>query len=227
MSHTLNIGTTSSDPKKVGKTYNLGIVVDIKLKEPCSVINPVFELDYNASYATCNYAYFPDWSRYYFIDNMVMKTGQRCELHCSVDVLQSYAALIKSLNATVVRQENLIEPYLPDPNYVYLDTYDVIAKLPTFDNSVFLASITGGTYYVLGINGANNNNLEDIEGYSVVTTEPADWGTNYMNYFINVGTINNPQLKIIYAAYQDGNLDSNQGTSYSYVSRYYTIYDRV
>lgn len=227
MSHSLSLGVTTSDPYVLNKNYSFSTSVTVNLKEDSSVLNPIFVLDYNANYSQYNYAYFPDWGRYYYLRNMIMKPGQKCELVCEVDPLMSFRNQISGLTVNVVRQENLVEPYLPDPNFVYLDTYDVISKLPTFDNQLFLNTPAGSTCYVLGVNGSFNTNLEDIEGYQIITSEPSDWESTYMNYFINVGTINNPQLKIIHAAYEDGNLDNGQGHSFAYIDRYYTIYQRV
>ena len=141
----ITIGSTSDDRRKLNKSFS-GTQVAVQLKSPCDVLAPTFILSYNAAYITANYVYAPELGRYYFIDNISIAPGAKLELSCSVDVLMSYNRQIKGLSVDVRRQENLIEPYLPDPDYVYLNTYDVVAMLPTSrSNSAFLQST--GTYY--------------------------------------------------------------------------------
>lgn len=119
MSHTINIGTTPDDPRKLSKSTSWSSSPSVELYEPCSVMNPVFILKYKASYATCNYLYFPDWNRYYFIDNMTMLSGGKCQLSCTVDTLMSYKDEIKGLQVNVVRNEDKgkANPYFADSSF--------------------------------------------------------------------------------------------------------------
>jgi len=226
MSHSLSLGVTTSDPNVLNKSYSFGTSVTVNLKEDSSVISPVFILDYKANYSQYNYAYFPDWGRFYYIRNMVMKPGQKCELVCAVDPLMSFRNQISGLTVNVVRQENLVEPYLPDDRYVYLDTYDVISMLPTsYGNSQFLQdSNATGSYFVLGLNGGANEHIEDIEGYTRITEAPSTWSADYYTYFINRGTISQPSLYIVRAAIEDGLITAEEAQNFATLSALYSVY---
>jgi len=123
MAHTLQIGNTSSDPRVLHKTFNLDITVSVNLKEGCSVLQPHFILDYNSSYAACNYCYFSDWGRYYYINNIQMLPGNKCQLDCIVDPMQSFNTEIENLRVMVERQEKKRNSMLVDEDYPIESSY--------------------------------------------------------------------------------------------------------
>lgn len=94
---------------------------DCKLKAPCSVLHPVLEL-YAADITTyesviqTNYAYIPDFHRYYFITNWTFNANI---LICSleVDVLATYRAAIKGSTMYVVRSASTYDGNINDGKY--------------------------------------------------------------------------------------------------------------
>lgn len=222
----ITIGRTSDDRRNLNKVFT-GSDVTAQLKQPCDVLNPVFIISYNSDYITCNYVHVPEFGRYYFINNINLLLGSRAEISCSVDVLMSYNRQLKGLSVDVRRQENLIEPYLPDPDYVYLNTYDVVAMLPTSrSNSDFLQS-TGTYYFVLGVAGGANDHTEDIDGFIKLTSEPSDWSLRYMFYFVNTSGTETPQMEIIGNLISHGEISASDASSFSTMQTYYgAVYAR-
>lgn len=216
---TINIGTTADDKRVLHKTISLGSDITCTVKEPCSILTPVFILDYDASRTSCNYLYVPAWSRYYYIDSINFLQGHRMQLNCMIDVLQSWENSITALEICVDRQENIQERYLPDEQYVMLDNYDVISKLPTrySTGSEFIEDdLTADTHcYVLGISGNANAHIDDIRGYTLLTAEPADWGYNNINYYCNAGTIYDPEMMRIGILEARGDITPAEANSYS------------
>lgn len=100
----ITIGQTSDDRRKVQKAFS-GTGVTVTPKQPLDILSPVFILTWSDTFVSCNYVYCPALQRYYFIDNIVMMTGARAEIHCSVDVLMSHAAEILNLNVYVSRNQ--------------------------------------------------------------------------------------------------------------------------
>lgn len=229
MSLTINLGNTSDDIRVLNKRYILTDSRECDVYEACTVFAPRLLINYSSSLASYNYMEIPGWSRFYYIEGIDLLPGGRAVIRGRIDALSSYKNKIKDLTVNVERQENLVEPYLPDNSYTFLDTYDVVARLPSgrTNNSFLQDAAEKADYFILGIMGGANSHIEDIAGFDRIQTEPSDWGTSYMNYFINVGTIANPQLKIIHLAYEDGNLDSNAGTGFNYVAGLYTVYKRA
>lgn len=62
-----------------------------------------------------NYAYIPDFNRYYFITDIVSAGRNLWQLTMSVDVLMSYYGEIMELTALIDRNEYEYKPTLDDP----------------------------------------------------------------------------------------------------------------
>lgn len=123
----------SDDPRKAVKTLPEGIpVASIIPTESCDILNPTFILDYKESYTTCNYIVVSSpFNRRYFINDMKISIGKKIEISCAVDVLSTYWNGIKENEVNVVRQENLTEPYLPDPEYKTFTDFAPFVIMPS------------------------------------------------------------------------------------------------
>lgn len=60
-------------------------------------------------------------SRFYFVDDIIFLSEQQAELHCSVDVLATYRGNILSYKAFVVRADDAVNQWLPDPGMLPLE----------------------------------------------------------------------------------------------------------
>lgn len=76
-----------------------GTQVDVYLKEDTSIMNPIFVL--SGDYVTANYNYAFFNSRYYWINDIVQRHNNLCELHCEVDVLATYRLNILASTAFI------------------------------------------------------------------------------------------------------------------------------
>lgn len=72
--------------------------LDVKLKENCSIANPVFIV--SGDYFTANYAQYA--GMYYFVDDVVSVHNGLCEIHCSKDVLATYKSQIQASSPYVL-----------------------------------------------------------------------------------------------------------------------------
>ena len=230
MSLQIQIGTTSEDPRCLTKNPTLGNSISCDVYEGCSVLNPRLILEYSSDYTSFNYLKIPSWNRYYFIDGIDLMPGGKAIIRAHCDVLYTYSSSIKNLEANIVRQENLQEYKLPDNKFVFLDEYDVIAKLPHFEDGTahFLGDATAqNDYFVLGVMGSDNVNILNIPGFVYQGLQaPSDWTQNYYNYFVNVGTITNPQMLRIYAAIEQGYLTDAEAQVFNTVEGMYEVYSK-
>ena len=105
----------SSETNKIGKTLSTVTTLSGTFKEASSIINPVIRLDYDLSgLADVNYCYIPIWKRYYFINDIVTIRAAICDIHCHVDVLESWKTQILANEAIIHRQENNWNLYIND-----------------------------------------------------------------------------------------------------------------
>lgn len=103
-----------------------------------------------------NYAYIPDYNRYYFVDSVSVGRNGMYVVKLSIDVLMTYSNGIKNLNCTISRQENIgindiVDTLLPLKNSKELSVIE-------FDNSEFnTESASGSTYnFVLNVSGGGS-----------------------------------------------------------------------
>lgn len=70
--------------------------------------------------ATLNYAYIDAFQRYYFIKDRNMTVSGVCELTLESDPLQSFAAQLALVPATITRQqdERKADGYIQDNKYI-------------------------------------------------------------------------------------------------------------
>lgn len=109
--------------------------------------NPAFVVDVNNALYTCNYLYCDTFQRWYYINNISVSAGQTMTLHCTVDVLKSFATEIKALRATVVRSESVGAPtYIPDKQ-LPIDPCKVDLESIKFSSTPFGASYN----YILSV----------------------------------------------------------------------------
>lgn len=185
--------STQSDRRALHKQLSQVGSANCTITDECSVYQPSLILQYNRAVVLANYAYIQEWSRYYFITSVDVMPGGRMRINLKVDVLYSNVDTIETLRVEVIRNENLVEPYLPDNKYVFLDTYDVINKLPVYDTNIFDNQANTTKCFVIGICGAMNS-ATDIPGYIAFTSEPANWSQIFPYCYVNIGTTQRPEM---------------------------------
>lgn len=110
----------SSENNVIGKSLAQIKSVEANLKNDVSVINPTFILYYTDNILQSNYCCIPKFNRYYFIDEIVPITADRCIVKCRVDVLESFKDNILNLDCIVDKQEKEIasNKYINDGSFV-------------------------------------------------------------------------------------------------------------
>lgn len=109
-----------SDMDVIGKTWNNTTeLIEGKLMFDQSMLKPKFIVDGN--FSAYNYAYIPEFGRFYFIMEQSIKTGTLSEIDMQVDVLQSFKEELIGENADVdaiiERQQSLNNAYFADGMY--------------------------------------------------------------------------------------------------------------
>ena len=115
----INIGKSTSDAKRVNKSFTSMFVVNGQIKEGTAVTDPTFIIEAPAT-VDFNYVKVNDWHRSYYIREITVLPGSRLALSCHVDVLDSFADQIKGCTAIIDKQQGTgkTSPYLDDGSYV-------------------------------------------------------------------------------------------------------------
>ena len=124
-----------------------GNEIDVVLKEPCSILSPVFKTF--ADVKAANYVYISDWGRYYFVDD-ISYDGPEYIMSCSIDALATYKSSIGSTSALIEYTTSSSDITLPDPrNKASVNFEEVTTGL--LDLSTYGFSTAG--YFILGVAG--------------------------------------------------------------------------
>lgn len=139
--------TTVSDKRELNKSLRVIGSADCQIKAGTSIIDPVIIISRSTfdNVKQLNYAYIPDFNRYYFVNNVTVDTAQTMEIEMHVDTLYTYRQGIKNISTLIVRQENVYSDYLVD------------SMLPVRSNRFKIKKNVGkvgdGNYYYLTVNG--------------------------------------------------------------------------
>ena len=95
----------SSEKNKIGKSLSKEITMNGNLRDECSVISPTILVEHS-NLAGYNYAYIPEFNRYYFITEITSVRNNLWRISLKVDVLESFKTDILNLNCIVDKQQN-------------------------------------------------------------------------------------------------------------------------
>lgn len=101
--------TTDSD-NTMGKTLTNETEYNIKLKGETSITQPVVVLHSN-NIILFNYAYIPEFNRYYFVDKIELFPNGIYNITLKVDVLESFKNDIKNSYGMISKQTNINNYY--------------------------------------------------------------------------------------------------------------------
>lgn len=105
-----------SEVNTIGKTLTEESVRTGTLKDGCSVLSPSVVLT-GENLSGYNYAYIPQFSRYYFIKEITSVKSGLWEISMRVDVLETYKDSIKANTAIIKRQEKIWDMYINDEKF--------------------------------------------------------------------------------------------------------------
>lgn len=103
---TFTICTNASEINAVDKELTVVATLTGVLKESTSITDPVITVSDITQYITAiNYAYIPEFGRYYFVTDIRSVTNNLWEISMHVDVLYTYRDAIRANNAIIERNE--------------------------------------------------------------------------------------------------------------------------
>lgn len=145
---TLTLMTNTSGRECLMKTTTTLETLTGNLRNQTSIVDPVIEVTgiLATTVAACNYAYIPEFGRYYFVKNITSVRTNVWVIECHVDVLKTYATQIKAQTAVIKRQEKKYNLYLNDEMFKTYQNPEIITKLfPSgFSTHNFVLAIAGG-----------------------------------------------------------------------------------
>lgn len=142
----IQLCVNNSEVNKINKVLTDSISLQGTLKTETSIIRPeiLIEIENPSEY---NYAYIPEFNRYYFINDITSVNNNLWRISMNVDVLESFKNEILSQNCIIDKSTLGFDLYLPDENLVTLvKTKTDIVNFPSglLDTGEFILITAGG-----------------------------------------------------------------------------------
>ena len=124
------------------------VTVSGYLKEACDIISPDITLNYNGAITGKNYAYIPDFGRYYYFRKPPTIEGDIMELHLYADSLYNYRNEIYNANCIAERSSSHYNIFLPDNAILEEEGYIYHTGVLPYkfkpENGSYLLTVCGG-----------------------------------------------------------------------------------
>ena len=157
---------------KVPPSGTLSLGVQGYFKEPCSIMNPVLQIERLTADATpfdYTYARYVEGDKYYFIEDWVWNNGL-WEVHMTEDVLATFKTEIGNCSEYVLRTDSTTNFNGEITDTTYPATTDVVSNTYVLPN-IFTTDITVGCYIVGIISGDNVDAVGAISYYAMTSAE--------------------------------------------------------
>ena len=142
---TLTLYRTDSEVDKMYKSLSGSYQITGTLKDPTNMLSADIKCQLSSTYLDRNYAYIPEFGRYYFITDKTIEGTELVTLHLQVDVLMTYADVVSRQPMLIERSEGNVNEYLADsmrPIFNYPMT--LTKKFPnSFDPFNFYLTVCG------------------------------------------------------------------------------------
>lgn len=158
MAITLYLYSLSKRENSTKLPTGTGISVSVTLLDDTSLMNPTFKLSLASNPIGYNYAYVPDFSRYYFIQDISSRQNF-WYISCSCDVLASFKTAIGTGNHYVLRSASSYDGTISDSVYPATTDASMVISAPAspYDQPF---KWSNGVSYVLGIVGPGDNSTQ-------------------------------------------------------------------
>ena len=149
MAFTISLFKTASENNRVVKTLTDEKQLSGELRNQTSVLNPSIRIESADNISTYNYAYIPEFGRYYYITDITSVRTNCWIISLRCDVLMSYSDQIKAITGVVVRQES-------NPNKLLVDRLERLQSNKDIDILYYPNAFSKNLQFVLVTAGGQN-----------------------------------------------------------------------
>lgn len=142
---------TNSSPRNfMNKSVSTVTTVSGALRDECSIVNPIIEIEMASVPTSVNYMYIQQFGRYYYVRECISVRNGLWRFICEVDPLMSFKSQLMLCQGIVRRgeQASLQNVKLDDGSFkVYSDPYIITKSFPLgFGYPSFVLAVAGGVH---------------------------------------------------------------------------------
>ncbi len=132
----------------MARVLNNPVTLTGTLKEGFDIISPEIRVQYNAALARKNYAYIPDFGRYYYFQKPPTIEGDMMALHLYADALYNYRNQIYNAVCIAERSSSNYELMLEDTAVSAVAGYEIFSRSLPYefrpDMGRYVLAVAGG-----------------------------------------------------------------------------------
>ncbi len=145
MSMTITLYENKSEWNKIKKSLNTATKIELTgtLKDPTNIETPIITIETSSGVLDKNYAYIPDFGRYYFITDKQVITTNLVKLNLQVDVLMSFQNEILNTPCLIERSAEYYNKYITDNQQTAFNYPMILTKAfsSSFDSAKFYLTV--------------------------------------------------------------------------------------
>lgn len=142
---------TSNRKRDITKTLTNGTTHTCELKEGTDIVSPTIIIVGTGELGK-NYCNIPSFSRYYFVKDYRILTGNRMEIDLEIDVLTSFSSTILNSTQLITRSETVKLNQIRDSNYP-IAPYTETRVIDLGENKFFNSFTNSTDCYLLTVAG--------------------------------------------------------------------------
>lgn len=176
------------------------------LKSPSSMITPSIEFSFTFNPYNLNYAYIPEFGRYYWIRDWVWDSGVWMA-NMEVDVLGTYKGAIGNSTQYVLRCASRVNSYIVDTMYPSTSEYSYTSV--NISDYPFITTGTGNATFMLGVVCSYPDNGGSVTYYALTAAQFGAFNNYLLSSidwagidFANLEGMTEPLLKTLFNPYQ-------------------------
>lgn len=174
MAYTIKLGSTNKIKASTKQTAPSISINNVLLKDGCSLVNPVFMVEYSASPTNmAKYNYVNAFGCYYFVNQIVSLNNDIWEIYCTRDPMASFKGGIESYTGYILRTDDSSKW---DTNYYdNIIAPSTVVKTSASVTSSALGFSLGTPTIVIGTNGCGPlRSSATVDNYYYSTSRGAD-----------------------------------------------------
>lgn len=144
----LKIGNTEDSQNIINKTFVIGEVMNITLRNDFNILDPEITLIFNDAETAINYNYLelPELNKKYFVVSSEMVNDRVVKFNCTIDILESYKSDILTSDYSFnrgIKAGDYNGDSLPQTSYKTISKHE---SSKTFNSGISQIMVTVGGY---------------------------------------------------------------------------------
>lgn len=144
----ITLYTNTSPLNSIHRALTQVASINGALREGCKILNPDIRLEYNAAYLAANYAYIPDFGRYYYYRDQPSLEGDVMVLHLYTDSLYNFRSQVLAADCIAERSSSRYDVMLDDSAVIGAAGYEVFSRSLPYefrpDQGKYVLIVAGG-----------------------------------------------------------------------------------